>query len=183
MKPLTPRKKQIVDFINSYNQTKSFSPSISEIAKKFKLAISTIHQHLEELEDSGYLKREKNQRRGVEVSNIEQMISIPLLGTIAAGEPIHIFEEEKERIIIPKNKLQKSSGVYALRVKGDSMINENIHDGDTILIKNQNTAENGDKVVTLLNGDEATLKTFYKEKGYVKLQPANAARHEGRTVR
>ncbi|MDZ4240546.1 MAG: transcriptional repressor LexA [Patescibacteria group bacterium] len=170
---LTPRKKQLLDFLDFYNQQKGFSPSIKEIAKHLNLAVSTIHQHLEELREGGYLKKEKNKIRGVEITSSQAMVSIPLLGTISAGEPIHIFEEEKENIAIPKNKISKSGELYALRVQGDSMIDEGINNGDTILIKKQNVAENGDKVVALLNGNEATLKTFYKEKGQIRLQPAN----------
>ena len=170
---ITPRKKQVIKFINSYGQKHGFAPSISEIAKRFNLAISTVHQHLAELETSGYLKKEKNQSRSIDVVGQETMVKILLLGTIAAGQPIEAFTETKETIAVPKNKLPKSGEVYALKVQGDSMIDEGINDGDTILLKKQNTAENGDKVVALVNGNEATLKTFYKEKGHIRLQPAN----------
>ena len=100
------------------------------------------------------------------------MVKIPFWGIIAAGEPIEVIEN-RETIAIPKSRIPKSSEVYALRVQGDSMIDEGVNDGDTILINKQNTAENGDKVVALLNGNEATLKTFYREKGQIRLQPAN----------
>lgn len=173
-KNLTPQKKKILDFINTYSIKHGFSPSLEEIKKKLKLhSVSTIHQHLEELKRSGYLKKKKNQRRSINIQNINTMVKIPLLGTIAAGQPIHIFEEEKEIIAVPKSKLPRSVGVFALHVSGDSMIDENIYDGDTILVKKQNTAENGEKVVALVNGNEATLKTFYKERGQIRLQPAN----------
>lgn len=170
---LTPRKKKILDFINSYSQKYGFAPSIPEIAKHFNLAISTIHQHLKELEVGGYLKKEKNQSRSLMVTTSEAMVRIPLRGTIAAGEPIHIFEEERESIAVPKNKIPPSSEVYALRVVGNSMINEHINDGDIVLVKQQQTAENGQKIVALIDNYESTLKKFYKERGHIRLQPAN----------
>ncbi len=170
---ITPRKKQLIDFINSYSQRYGFAPSIPEIAKKLKRAGSTIHQHLEELEQGGYLTREKNQPRTVEISKNEPMVSIPLLGTIAAGESIHVFEKERESFVFPKNKLPKSGDVFALRVKGDSMIDENINNNDIILVKKQETAENGQKVFALIDNNEATLKKYYREKNHIRLQPAN----------
>jgi len=168
---ITPRKKSLIEFINSYSQKHGFAPSIPEIGKRFNLAISTVHQHLQELEEGGYIRKEKNQHRGIEITTSEIMVSIPLLGTIAAGEPIEAIEE-KETIAIPKNKLPKSGEVFALRVQGDSMTDEGINNGDTVLVRKQSTADDGDKVVALIN-NEATLKTFYKENGQVRLQPAN----------
>src|SRR3989344_401377 len=170
---MTPRKKQVLEFVNSYSRRRGFAPSIPEIAKRFDLAISTVHQHLAELEASGYLEREKNQPRSITVLGREVMIQIPLLGTIAAGQPITLFDVPKETIAVPKGKIPSSSEVYALRVVGNSMIDENIHDGDVVLVKYQETAENGQRVVALIDNNEATLKKFYKERGRVRLQPAN----------
>ena len=170
---LTPTKKKVLDFIGSYSKKNGLSPSLQEICKGLKLkSVSTIHQHVNELEESGYLKKENKRHRSIEISKQEIMVSIPLLGIIAAGEPIEVIEN-RETIAIPKSRLPRSGEVYALRVQGDSMIDEGVNDGDTILINKQDTAENGDKVVALLNGNEATLKTFYKEKGQIRLQPAN----------
>ncbi len=172
-KNLTPQKKKILDFINSYSIKYGFSPSFEEMKKKLKLhSVSTIHQHIEELNKFGYLKKRKNQKRSINISNIDSMVKIPLLGTIAAGEPIEAIQD-KEMIAIPKNKFPHPSEIYALRVAGNSMIDENINDGDIVLVKQQNVAENGQKVVALIDNHEATLKKFYKEKGYVRLQPAN----------
>ncbi len=170
---MTPRKKQILEFINSYSRKRGFAPSIPEIAKRFNLAISTIHQHLAELEVAGYLKKERGQPRSIAVVGREVMVQIPLLGTIAAGQPITLFDVPKETIAIPKSKIPPSSEVYALRVAGNSMIDENINDGDIILVRQQETAENGQKVVALIDDHEATLKKFYRERGYIRLQPAN----------
>ena len=173
---LTKRQKQILDYITKFIKENNYAPSLEEIKEHFKLSsVSTIHQHVETLKSKGCLSKLENQPRSIEINKKGKesgLIAIPLLGIIAAGEPIEAIED-KETIVVPKNKLPKSNNVYALRVQGDSMIDEGIHNGDTILIKKQNTAENGDKVVILLNGNEATLKTFYKERGQIRLQPAN----------
>ena len=170
---LTHRQKQVRDFVEKTISRKSVAPSEREIAKHFRIAPSTVHEHLKEIEERGYLNRNPGKRRGISIRKNEGLIKIPLLGAIAAGEPIHVFEEQRETIAVPKSKIYSSSEVYALRVVGNSMVDENINDGDIILVKQQTTAENGQKVVALLNGNEATLKTFYKEKGQIRLQPAN----------
>ncbi len=170
----TKRQKQILDYINRFSKNNGYSPSFEEIAKHFRLsAVSGIHQHIQALKDKGYLSKQKNQPRGIEISKSEKLISIPLLGTIAAGQPIALFDIPTETIAVPKSKIPSSSEVYALRVAGDSMVDENINDGDMVLIKQQSTAENGQKIVALINNNEATLKKFYKEHGRIRLQPAN----------
>lgn len=170
---LTPTKQKVLKFINTYTEKKGYSPTLEEMRKGLKLSsISTIHQHVRELENSGYLMKKSKLHRSIEIPKNQEMIGISLLGTIAAGEPIEAIQE-KETIAVPKSKLVNAGEVYALRVRGDSMIDEGVEDGDTILVRKQNTAENGQKVVALLNGYEATLKTFYKERGQIRLQPAN----------
>jgi len=170
---ITTKQKVVLDFVKNYFKKKGYAPSLKEIQNKFKLAsVSTAHFHISKLKKYGYLNKIDNAARAISISKIESLVKIPLLGIIAAGQPIEAIEI-KESIFVPKNKLPKANEIYALRVQGDSMIDENIHDGDTILIKKQNTAENGDKVVALLDNSEITLKTFYKEKGQIRLQPAN----------
>lgn len=170
---LTKRQKQVLDFIKEYQERRKYSPSLEEIRKHFGLAsVSTADFHISKLESLGYLKRKYNKPRSIEIVKKEPMVKIPLLGTIAAGEPIEAIQN-KEIIAIPKNKIPSSSEVYALRVVGNSMIDENINDGDIVLVKHQATAENGQKVVALIDNYEATLKKFYKEKGHIRLQPAN----------
>jgi SOS regulatory protein LexA len=170
---LTPTKQKVLKFINSYNDKKGFSPTLEEIRKGLKLnSIATIHQHVQELEDSGHLTKKSKIHRSIEVSRNQEMVKISLLGTIAAGEPIEAIQE-RETIAVPKSRVSNIKETYALRVQGDSMIDEGVEDGDTILVRKQNTAENGDKVVALLNGHEATLKTFYKEGDLIRLEPAN----------
>jgi len=170
---LTKRQKEVLDFVENYTTKKGYAPSFEEIRKRLKLAsVSTIHFHISKLKEGGYLGKTENKARAISVTSKEPMVKIPLLGVIAAGEPIEAIQQN-EFITIPKTKLPPSSEVYALRVVGNSMIDENINDGDIVLVKNQNTAENGQKVVALIDNQEATLKKFYKEKGYIRLQPAN----------
>ena len=170
---ITKKQKKIFDFVKEYHNKHDYAPSLDDIKRKFKLAsVSTAHYYIKKLKEAGQLNKERNQPRSVVLRERESMVKIPFLGIIAAGEPIEVIEN-RETIAIPKSRIPKSGEVYALRVQGDSMIDEGVNDGDTILINKQNTAENGDKVVALLNGNEATLKTFYKERGQIRLQPAN----------
>jgi SOS regulatory protein LexA len=170
---LTKRQKQVFDFITVYTKRKGYAPALEEIQKKFKFAsVSTAHFHVSRLRDLGYLAREENKPRSIDIIGRETMVKIPLLGTIAAGQPIEAIEG-KEIIAVPKSKIPRSSEVYALRVVGNSMIDENIHDGDVILVRKQETAENGQKVVALIDNYEATLKKYYRERGHIRLQPAN----------
>ena len=170
---LTKRQKEVLDFVESYSQKKGYPPSFEEIRKRLKLAsVSTIHFHISKLKEGGYLGKTENKARAISVASKEPMIKIPFLGTIAAGEPIEAIRQN-EFIAVPKNILPSTGNIYALRVMGDSMIDENIKDGDVVLVKQQDVAENGERVVALIDNHEATLKKFYKERGYIRLQPAN----------
>jgi len=170
---LTKKRKQILDFVTKYQKNKGYAPSLEEICKKFDLAsVSTAHFHISKLRDLGYLSKEKNKPRSIRTLGHETMIKIPLLGTIAAGEPIEAIQD-KELIAVPKRIVPQSSEVYALRVIGNSMTDENINDGDIVLVRQQATAENGQKVVALIDNHEATLKKYYRERGHIRLQPAN----------
>jgi site-specific DNA-methyltransferase (adenine-specific) len=175
MQTLTKRQKQILDFIGEYIKKHSISPTFEEIKKHFRLsALSTIHQHTEALINKRYLVKNNNLSRGLKIKKtVDDFIQIPLKGTIAAGQPIEAIEE-RETIAVPKINLPKTSDLFALRVSGDSMIGENINDGDIVIIKSQSTADNGQKVVALIDNYEVTLKKIYKEKGRICLQPANA---------
>jgi len=170
---LTKRQKQVLDFIKSFTDKKSYAPSLEEIKKHLRLSsISTAHFHVSRLKKLGYLKKEENKPRAVGVYDTEPMIKIPLLGTIAAGQPIEAIED-KEMIKVPKSQLSKSGEHFALRVQGNSMIDEGILDGDIVVIRKQPDAENGETVVALLDNDEVTLKKIYREKNGFRLQPAN----------
>jgi len=170
---LTKRQKEVLDFVESYSQKKGYSPSFEEIRKRLKLAsVSTVHFHISKLKEGGYLGKTENKARAISIASKEPMVKIPLLGTIAAGQPIEAIQI-KEMIAVPKSKIPASSEVYALRVVGTSMVDENINNSDIVLVKQQETAENGQKVVALIDNNEATLKKFYKERGQIRLQPAN----------
>jgi site-specific DNA-methyltransferase (adenine-specific) len=169
----TKRQKQILNFITSFQKKKGFAPSLEEIKKHLKLSsVSTVHFHIKKLQDEGFLNKEENSPRSISVYESQQMVKIPLMGVISAGQPIEAIQV-KETIAIPKTKVMKGGNFYALRVAGNSMIDENINDGDIVLVKEQQSAENGQKVVALIDNYEATLKTFYKERNQIRLQPAN----------
>ncbi len=170
---LTKCQKETLDFIKAYSEKNGYAPSLEEIKKRFKLAsVSTAHFHVKRLQEKGLLRKDENQPRSISVFEREAMVRIPLMGMIAAGLPIEVVSE-RETIAIPQSKLPKTGDFYALRVAGDSMIDENIHDGDVVLVKRQDTAENGQKVVALIENSGATLKTFFRERGRIRLQPAN----------
>ena len=169
---LTPKQKKIFDYIKKYSNKNGYSPTQKEIGKHFGLVKSTVHQHVGTLKEKGVLN---NQTRAIEIIEEKKssgLVSIPFRGTIAAGQPIEAIED-RETITVPKDKLPNSGDFYALRVIGNSMIDENINDGDVVLVKQQSIAENGQKVVALIDNHEATLKKLYRERGYCKLQPAN----------
>ena len=170
---LTKRPKEVLDFIKTYVDKKGYAPSLEEIRRHFKFAsVSTAHFHVSGLQEGGYLQKIENKARAISIPKRETFVKIPLLGTIAAGEPIEAIPK-REFIAVPKIKLPSSGDVYALRVIGNSMIDENINDGDIVLVKHQETAENGQKVVALIDNNEATLKKFYRERDQIRLQPAN----------
>ncbi|MDP2860815.1 MAG: transcriptional repressor LexA [bacterium] len=170
---LPTKQKQLLDFIDLYISQKSIAPSLKEMGKGLGVkSISTIHQHLSALEEKGYIQRRKSITRSIEIKKTMGMTRIPILGFIAAGEPIEAVIN-KEFISVPKLKIGGENDVYALKVKGNSMIDENIRDGDIVLVRYQETAENGQRVVALIDNNEATLKKFYAEKNQIRLQPAN----------
>lgn len=171
---LTKRQKQVLDYIRNLQNTSGVSPSLQELAKYLKLSsLSTVHHHVKTLQDKGYLHKEENKPRTIKVYEEEKLIRVPLVGTIAAGQPIEAFEEGAQNIAVPQAKLQPNNSYFALQVVGQSMIDENIFNGDIILVKQQSTADNGQKVVALIDNHEATLKMFYSERESFRLQPAN----------
>ncbi len=171
---LTKKQKRVLDFISSYYRKNGYAPSLEEIRKRFKLAsVSTAHFHVKRLGDNGFLIKEENHPRAIPTNKIIQTIEIPLLGTIAAGQPIEAVEFFEETITIPKNEISTSFKHYALRVQGNSMIDEGIFDGDVVVIREQKTADNGQTVVAIIDDNEATLKKIYREKNRFRLQPAN----------
>ncbi len=171
---ITKKQREILDFIKFFSQRKGYAPSFVEIKNHFKLSsVSTVHFHITKLKKNGYLEQLKNKARSISVPEKESLIKIPILGTIAAGEPIEAIQEN-EFISIPKTKLPKNGKIYALQVRGNSMIDENIRNGDVVLVRQQEIAENGQRVVALIDNCEATLKKIYREQNKIRLQPANS---------
>ena len=171
---ITKRQKEVLDFITDYQKQREYSPSLDEIRKKFKLAsVSTAHFHIKKLRDLGFLEKEENKPRSIDTTKKEELIKIPIIGTIVAGQPIEAIETLDSTIAISKREIVPTEKHYVLRVKGNSMINEGIFDGDMVVIRKQDTADDGQTVVAIIDDSEATLKKFYKEKSRIRLQPAN----------
>lgn len=171
---ITKRQKQLLDFIQKYSEKKGLSPSLEEMAEALKLSsLSSVHYHLARLQEKNLISRNSGTYRSVKVSNDDDSVTeIPLVGTIAAGQPIEAIEEP-EPITVPKTMLSGSGEHFALRVSGDSMIGDGIFDRDIVVIRKQEFANEGDTIVAIINGNEATLKRLYKEKDGFRLQPAN----------
>ena len=175
MSKLTKKQKQVFDFINTYISENGISPTIEEIRKELKLkAVSTIHEHINSLEAKGYISKSENSARSLSLmKEIKSVVEIPVLGNIAAGQPIEAIEDRKDFISLADPNIQNSKDYYALRVVGESMIDEGIFDGDIVVIKKQSVAENGQTVVAIIDDNEATLKKLYREKTRFRLEPRN----------
>ena len=177
MNPLTKRQAQILEYISGHIAKHNYAPSYREIGEYFGLSsTATIAEHIESLKAKGYLTHEENLARSLQpmaaVNDVESIgLAIPLLGTIAAGRPIEAIPTN-ETIDIPKDMM--GTNVFALRVKGESMIEDGIMSGDYIIVEQTKVAKNGDIVVALIDQDNVTLKRFYKEKDRIRLQPANS---------
>lgn len=177
MLPLTKRQREILDYLNDFIQQHGYAPSLEEIGRRFGLSsLATVHKHLTNLQEKGFIKRSWNRSRSVELIPARvgtRSVEVPLLGYVAAGYPIEAIAGS-ETINVPEDLVGKGD-TYVLRVKGDSMIDEQIRDGDYVIVEDRKTAENGEMVIALVNGSEATLKKFYREAGRIRLQPANPA--------
>lgn len=175
MSPITKKQKQVFDFITTYLSENGIAPTIEEIRKKLKLkAVSTVHEHIESLKKKGYLSDSKKSNRGLSPKKeIQSVVQIPIIGKIAAGFPIEAIEHLEETVSIINPSIKTAEGHYALRVTGDSMIDEGIFDGDIVIIKKQSVAENGQTVVAIIDDNEATLKKLYREKNRIRLEPRN----------
>ncbi|MFA6533619.1 MAG: transcriptional repressor LexA [Patescibacteria group bacterium] len=179
---LTKKQHEILEFIRDFIIGHGYSPSFREIAAEFKLAsVATVADHIEALEKKGYLKRSTNESRSIELTpvdegevNIGEIINLPLMGLIAAGEPIEAVANP-EVVAIPANLVIHRENSYVLQVKGDSMMEDGILDGDYVVIERNPSPNNGDTVVALLDNAYATLKKFYREANRIRLQPANKA--------
>ena len=177
MANLSPRQKAILEFIKTEIRLKGYPPAVREIGEAVGLSSSsTVHGHLNQLEEKGYIRRDPTKPRAIEVLDGQQvikkeMIYVPIVGKVTAGEPILAVENIEDSFPLPMDFV-RNENVFILSVRGDSMIEAGILDGDYVLIRQQSDAKNGDIVVALIE-DEATVKTFYKEKDHFRLQPEN----------
>lgn len=177
--PLTRKQREILDFLTQAIERQGFAPSFEEIAEEFGYqSLATVHEHLTNLERKGYIRRSYNESRSIEVlpaRGSSGATDIPLLGSVAAGMPIESVMGG-EVVAVPDQMLPRRGANYALRVRGSSMIDEQITDGDLVVVNGRDSADNGEMVIALVNGSEATVKRFYREPGgWIRLQPANAS--------
>ena len=176
---LTKRQREILTYLDSYSGERGYAPSFEEIAAHFNYnSLATVHEHLTNLERKGYIKRAYNESRGIEVLPSEvtpRAMTLPLLGTVAAGLPIEAIQTP-ESIGVPEDFVRRGGSHYVLRVRGNSMIDEQIRDGDFVIVNEKRSADNGEMVIALIDGTSATVKKFYRERdGRIRLQPANEA--------
>lgn len=176
MQPLTRRQREILDFLAEFIKHRGYAPSLEEIGRRFGLtSLATVHKHLTNLEEKGFIRRARNRSRSVELVPTRvgrRAIELPLLGTVAAGVPIEAVAGS-ETIAVPEDIVAVRDTYYALRVSGNSMIDEQIRDGDVVIVKDRKSADNGEMVIALLDDADVTLKKFYRDSGRIRLQPAN----------
>lgn len=175
---ISKKQQEILDYIKHEILNKGFPPAVREICEAVHLkSTSSVHSHLEALEKNGYIRRDATKPRAIEIVDDtfnmvrREVVNVPLVGTVAAGQPLLAVENIENYFPIPSEYMPNAQ-TFMLRVKGESMINAGIFDGDQVLVRQQSTALDGDIVVALVD-DSATVKTFYKEKGYYRLQPEN----------
>ncbi|MBX6773551.1 MAG: transcriptional repressor LexA [Chloroflexi bacterium] len=175
---LTERQKAVLQMISRYIEEHGVSPSIQEIGQAMGISATAALAHVVALEKKGYLRRNPHAWRSLEIiqpasiSDMPRVFRLPVVGTIAAGQPIEAIEDPTEYLWVEAS-LARDPGNFVLRVRGHSMIGDGIHDGDYVIVHPQSTAENGETVVALLGGNGVTLKRFYRERGHIRLQPAN----------
>jgi repressor LexA len=186
---LTKRQKEILDFITRFVDEKGYSPSLMEIAKHFKLSsVATVHKHVDNLRKKGYVTKTWNANRSLDLTDqaaTVRSVRLPLVGRVAAGQPIEALQEH-EVIAVPEDMVGRHT-TFVLEVRGDSMIDEQIRDGDYVIVEERPRARDGDMVIALIDGEETTLKKFYRQGEKVRLQPANVSMEpimvEGHRVR
>lgn len=181
MEKLTSKQEKILKTIKKFIAENGYAPTIRELCKLCNLnSTATMFVHLKNLTKKGYINQTGSKFRTIELNvpneyakNDDTAVSVPLLGKVAAGNPIEAIENPNEYFALPKELLPKNNNVFTLEVSGDSMINIGIFDGDIVIVKRAKTAENGEIVVAMTDENEVTLKRFYKEKGHIRLQPEN----------
>lgn len=182
MEKLTKGQQKILDVLKKLLAEKGYPPTVREIGKEADLSSpATTYFHLNQLEEKGYIKKDSSKNRTLELlvpneylETNEDVVQVPLLGKVTAGTPIEAIEVPDEYFSLPANLINGKKEIFTLKVSGESMINVGIYDGDILIVERKNTAINGDTVVAMNNDNEVTVKTFYKENGYFRLQPENA---------
>lgn len=181
MEKLTDKQNVILQILKKLIAKNGYPPTVREIGEEAHLSSpATIHFHLKKLEEKGYIKKDDNKNRTLEIlvpneylQQDDSVVEVPLLGKVTAGTPIEAIERPDEYFSLPANLLTTKNEVFTLKVSGESMINVGIYDGDIVIVERRNTARNGETVVAMNENNEATVKTFYKEDGYFRLQPEN----------
>ena len=181
MEKLTKRQNDVLNYVKSYIVSHGYPPTVREIGKALDISSpATVHAHLSNLESKGFIRKDSSKNRAIELlvknefsKENEEVAEVPLLGKITAGSPIEAIEMPNQFFALPVNLIPKGKEVFTLEVSGESMINAGIFDGDIIIVERKNTARDGEIVVAMTDDNEVTLKTFYKEDGYFRLQPEN----------
>jgi len=178
---LTKKQEEVLTFIKKFVVSHGYPPSVREICKGMDLSSpATVHTHLKQLETKGIIRKENSKFRTLELlveneyeEKDEELVKVPLLGKISCGSPIEAIEQPNEFFTLPASLIPAKESIFTLKCQGDSMINVGIYDGDYVIVQKQRVARNGDIVVALTDDNEVTLKTFYKEKNHIRLQPEN----------
>ena len=189
MKPITKRQQAILDFIKAEIDKRGYPPSVREIGIAVGLSsTASVHNQLNQLEKKGFIRKDKSTTRGIviltpdeatisqqpsNVIELKSIVNIPIIGKVTAGSPIEAIENPDDFFPLPTHLIPANQQVFMLNVQGDSMINAGIHDGDQIIVQQQKDASNGDIVVAMLDEHEVTVKRFFKESDYIRLQPEN----------
>ncbi len=173
---LTKKQRHVIDYISSFQELHGYSPSYEEIAEGLGYrSKGTVHKHLKNLLEKGVITKEWNKSRSIDIvpeTGDDRAVNLPLFGLVAAGEPIEAIPNSTETISVPADMIGIGNH-YVLKVRGNSMIDEQIQDGDYVIVEERSAAEVGETVVALIGGEEATIKKYYPEKGKIRLQPAN----------
>ena len=178
--PLTKRQKEVLDYVSQFIELHGYAPSYREIAAHFSYgSVATVAEHIESLVNKGMLQKGDNEARSIQLVKAEDFdsansIALPILGLVAAGQPIETLGAHPETLEVPPFMVGRKNS-YVLQVKGDSMVDEGINSGDYVVVQEKEVPSNGEMIIALINGGEATLKRYYKEKTHIRLQPSNAA--------
>lgn len=180
MAALTKRQKEVLDFVTQFIELHGYAPSYREIAAHFSYgSVATVAEHIDSLVAKGMLQKGDNEARSIQLVKAEDLdvsrtVGLPIMGLVAAGQPIETLGRHAETLEVPPFMVGRRNS-YVLQVKGQSMIDEGINDGDYVVVQEKEVPSNGEMVIALINGGEATLKRYYKEKNHIRLQPSNVA--------